>query len=252
MWKVLYYVGLFAAGAAGYANAQGWGMPDIIVSAAFGGGWIRDAMVLYCDLAFFASDTLLGVCFAWLGATLQALYGEKRVVRRIFALADAFGVATFIEAGFLAAQECGGGPVLAWVCSTITALGGGIISGLLVRQRLTAILSRSVAYRGSVVVAAAQYTFCMYSGRTLEEARCWAASLTGLSLMFTREFWDGLREFTMECPLLNSPPVRYAEVVTTMLLYGNLRKRLIPYRMLQVRASYQWNRCPAYHLRQPG
>ncbi len=248
----LYYAGLFACGAQGYNNTHGNWSTSVILSAAFGGGAMRDSAILHRPLAFLSLDTIPEVCIAWLGAWFQAQYAGNHILKFFLSLADSFGVATFAIIGASAAQGHGCGPIVVWISGVVTALGGGVLSACLSGSRLQDILSGNVPYRCIVIVATMLYVFWIYTGVSPLEAQCTVVSLTGVSNLMLSEWFQKLLRCFMQKQVLLTASFKYTMILIILPPYLWQKGEYIYCRASKAYAVYQqpWLR-PQYHLMQP-
>lgn len=248
----LYYAGLFACGAQGYNNTHGNWSTSVILSAAFGGGALRDSAILHRAFAFLSLETIPEACIAWLGALFQAQYAGKRILKMFLSLADSFGVATFAIIGASAAQSQGCGPIIIWISGVVTSLGGGVLSGWLSGLRLHEILYSNVAYRCIVIVATTLYVFWISTGVSLLDAQCTVVLLTGISNLVLSEWFQKLLMCFMQNQVLLTASFEYAMILIILPPYLWQKGEYIYCRESKAYVLYQqpWLR-PQYHLMQP-
>lgn len=110
-----------------------FGVIFLAVATALGGGFIRDALLgatpaaALTDWRYLATPAIAG---------LVVFFVHPSVARwsRLFLLADAAGLGLFAVAGTRKAIEFGVGPLGSSAIGILTAIGGGIIRDILVRE----------------------------------------------------------------------------------------------------------------------
>lgn len=253
LFTPLYFMGLLACGAQGYRNAGEFREMPTILSAAFGGGILRDG-ALHRSPAFLSPDTIPEIFIALLGAIIQASHVGNRCVTKLFTVADAFGVGTFLIIGVSVAQQYGCGPIAATLYGIITSLGGGVLSGLLSGLRLRDILSKNVYYRCTVIAVTVCYVSWVYLGYSPLFTQCFAILLTGICNMATSIKVRKVMRQCMKRLALTTVLNRYE--VDLLIMTPNFRQRgwYIPYRAPEATRytlqSFLCNR-PRHHLLQP-
>lgn len=129
-----------------------FGVIFLAVSTGIGGGFIRDALLgatpaaALIDWRYVATPAIAG---------FVVFYVHPAVSRwsRLFLLADAAGLGLFAVAGTRKAIEFGVGPVGSSAIGILTAIGGGMIRDVLVRE-IPAVLHREI-YATAAFVATA-------------------------------------------------------------------------------------------------
>jgi uncharacterized membrane protein YeiH len=136
---VLDLVGTFAFALNGALTAVRSAQVDIVgvvtlaLITAVGGGIVRDVLLGALPPATFVDWRYLAVAAA---GGLVAFLFSRRLVRLIRAIdvLDAAGLSLFAVTGAGRALELGAGPVQAVILGTITAVGGGTVRDVLIRQ----------------------------------------------------------------------------------------------------------------------
>lgn len=166
-----------------------FGVIFLAVGTALGGGFIRDALLgatpaaALTDWRYLATPAIAG---------LIVFYVHPSVARwsRLFLLVDAAGLGLFAVAGTRKAIDFGVGPLGSSAIGILTAIGGGIIRDILVRE-IPDVLHRDIyataALLATVVVvvgdrfslndvAVAVVAICMaFSLRVVSRWKNWAA-----------------------------------------------------------------------------
>ncbi len=248
MFDSLYCSGLFLCGAQGYQNAGGFHTIGT-VTAAYGGGLLRDIFFLHREPAFLALDTLNEIWIVWIGALFQALFGNHHVFQVIRFVTDPFTTGTFIVIGVSAAQDLGYGPVMATICGITTALGGGILSKVILGSWLCDVLNLNVEYRLIIVAATGLYSFWAYNEETLFEAKLSVILISGISNIMISPQFQFIIKWLVEQQMLFKPSLSIS-----LLLCCWLRGIYTSYRGLKAsalsRQPQPWHRT-RYHLMQP-
>jgi len=132
---------------------------------ALGGGTIRQAILQHEPTYF--KDPLYGL--AVLSAVLVASLGKRHFhhLRAPMLVLDAVGLAVFAYLGTSAADRAGLGPEVMFGFAMLTAVGGGIISDLLIIQRRPQILVEKVYVVPVLAFVAAYWAFQDYVHRPL-------------------------------------------------------------------------------------
>ena len=136
---VLDLVGTFAFALNGALTAVRSTQVDIVgvvtlaLITAVGGGIVRDVLLGALPPATFVDWRYLAVAAA--GGLIAFLFSRRlmRLIRAIDVL-DAAGLSLFAVTGAGRALELGAGPVQAVILGTITAVGGGTVRDVLIRQ----------------------------------------------------------------------------------------------------------------------
>jgi uncharacterized membrane protein YeiH len=136
---VLDLVGTFAFALNGALTAVRSAQVDIVgvvtlaLITAVGGGIVRDVLLGALPPATFVDWRYLAVAAA--GGLIAFLFSRRlmRLIRAIDVL-DAAGLSLFAVTGAGRALELGAGPVQAVILGTITAVGGGTVRDVLIRQ----------------------------------------------------------------------------------------------------------------------
>lgn len=119
----------------------------ILVLAVFtglGGGILRDLVLNTSPPLAFQNEVYFLICIA--AAVLSPVLGPRLTNERwwnVVQTVDAFGLAVFAAQGSLLAWKQGFGPIGVMFLGTLTAVGGGVIRDLLVKE-IPAILVREV------------------------------------------------------------------------------------------------------------
>lgn len=129
-----------------------FGVLFVAVVTAIGGGFMRDALLgatpvaALTDWRYLLTPALVG---------LVVFYVHPAVARwsRLFLLVDAAGLGLFAVAGTRKGIEFGVGPVGAMAVGVVTAIGGGIIRDVLVRE-IPTVLHREI-YATAALAASA-------------------------------------------------------------------------------------------------
>ena len=247
----VYWAGLFACGAQGYNNTFGTWSTSIILSSAYGGGAIRDSVILHRHPAVLSLEEIPEVCIAWLGAFFQALYAKRRFFSILISLLDIWGVSTFIIIGIEVAQDYGCGPILTLASALTTALGGGVLSGLLSGLRLREILYSNIPYRCIVIAASILYVLLVYTGVSPLEAQCTIVLLTGVSNLIFLEWFQKLLSKFIQKQILIAASFKHTEILI-LPPYLWQKGEYIHRRASKGCVSYQQPVLrPLYHLMQP-
>ena len=166
-----------------------FGVIFLAVATALGGGFIRDALLgatpaaALTDWRYLATPALAG---------LIVFYVHPSVARwsRLFLLVDAAGLGLFAVAGTRKAIDFGVGPLGSSAIGILTAIGGGIIRDILVREiphvlhreiyATAALLATAVVVVGDRLslndVAVAVGAICVaFSLRVVSRWKNWAA-----------------------------------------------------------------------------
>jgi uncharacterized membrane protein YeiH len=129
-----------------------FGVIFLAVATGIGGGFIRDALLGatpaagLTDWRYVATPAIAGLVVFYIHPTVSRW-------SRLFLLADAAGLGLFAVAGTRKAIEFGVGPVGSSAIGILTAIGGGMIRDVLVRE-IPAVLHREI-YATAAFVATA-------------------------------------------------------------------------------------------------
>lgn len=129
-----------------------FGVIFLAVTTGIGGGFIRDALLGatpaagLTDWRYVATPAIAGVVVFYIHPTVARW-------SRLFLLVDAAGLGLFAVAGTRKAIEFGVGPVGSSAIGILTAIGGGMIRDVLVRE-IPAVLHREI-YATAAFVATA-------------------------------------------------------------------------------------------------
>ncbi|MEY3805319.1 MAG: hypothetical protein RIR69_131, partial [Actinomycetota bacterium] len=119
-----------------------FGVIFLAVATGIGGGFIRDALLGatpaagLTDWRYVATPAIAGLVVFYIHPTVSRW-------SRLFLLADAAGLGLFAVAGTQKAIEFGVGPVGSSAIGILTAIGGGMIRDVLVRE-IPAVLHREI------------------------------------------------------------------------------------------------------------
>ena len=152
------FVGVFAFAVSGALRAgrEGMDLFGVLVVAAvtaIGGGTVRD--LLLGEPVYWLSDvTYLYVIAA--AAVCTLVYTRfRQPPRGALLVADAFGLAVFAVLGARAGLEAGYSPLVAVIMGAITAVVGGAVRDLLVRE--TPLILRREIYATAAIAGATTY-----------------------------------------------------------------------------------------------
>ncbi len=170
--KIIYYLGLASCGMQGiqksykktHSNTLIQHLRNYISSflSAFGGGVIRDGLMLRTHPAVFTKDALQDLLIT-LGSALfysKILY-KKRCIELLIILTDAIGLAQFITIGVDRALLFKENYAFAVLCGVITSLGGGILSSVFTGESIKKIIQSNFIYRLIDIVGAIIYVILL-------------------------------------------------------------------------------------------
>ena len=155
-------VGIVAFAAAGAlagvrARLDVFGVAVLGGVTALGGGMLRDVLlgahppVALTDWRYLAPAVLVSLL-------VVRVHPRMARIRRVIAVLDAFGLGLFATSGAALALQADAGPLAAALIGMVTAVGGGVLRDVLLRQ-VPVVLRTDVyalaALAGSVVVVAA-------------------------------------------------------------------------------------------------
>lgn len=150
---------------------------------ATGGGIIRDVLLDRLPPSTFTDWRYLTTAFA--GSLIAFLVGRR--LERISGAIDVFdaiGLSFFAVNGALAALAAGAGPLQATLLGVVTAVGGGTIRDVLIRQVPTVLSSGLYAVPAAVAAGGAVALFASGIGvwplLTLAAAACFVLRMVGL------------------------------------------------------------------------
>lgn len=172
--KLIYYLGLASCGMQGiqknynkHSNALIQHLCDFISSflAAFGGGLLRDGVMLHTYPAVFTKDGFQDVLIALSSALFysKTLY-KKRYMELLIILTDAISLAQFTTIGIDRALLFKENYAFAVLCGIITSLGGGILSSIFTGESIKKIIQSNFIYRLIDIVGAIIYVILLKKG----------------------------------------------------------------------------------------
>ena len=129
-----------------------FGVLFVAVVTAIGGGFMRDALLGATPVAALTDWRYL-LTPSFVGFIVFFVHPSVARWSRLFLLVDAAGLGLFAVAGTRKGIEFGVGPVGAMAVGIVTAIGGGIIRDVLVRE-IPAVLHREI-YATAALVATA-------------------------------------------------------------------------------------------------
>ncbi len=161
------------------------GVLILAIFTGLGGGILRDLILDQNPPLAFQNETYFFICAV---AALVTIFWGARIARFWFLvkIIDAAGLAVFSVQGALIASHAGYGPIGVVFLGVLTAVGGGVIRDLLVRE-LPAILIREV-YATAAALGAFTLYLSLYLGAseylslTLGFVSALGLRLAGLSL----------------------------------------------------------------------
>ena len=163
------------------------GVAVLGVMTALGGGMVRDLLVDTVPVALRSttdvSVALLGVALAVVFARFEASY-----VQRAIRIPDAVGLAAFATTGALVAADAGLSPFGVVVLATVTGVGGGLVSDLLL-QRVPFVLVEDFYATCAVLGGAAFWTATAAGLGSDVAAGVCAAVVLSLRLLALRYDW---------------------------------------------------------------
>lgn len=147
---MIYYAGIASCGMQGAVKAQTGPCIKSLMSsfiAAFGGGLIRDLVLLRTYPAAFTLSCVPDILIALFSGIIYTSMRTQKVLARFSIIADAAALGQFISIGVDKAVNMDANSIVAFFCGVITALGGGILSSLCCGISPRTVLSSNIAYR---------------------------------------------------------------------------------------------------------
>ena len=167
MLLFVYYIGIAACGIQGAEKSKFQSPERILIAsflAAFGGGLIRDILLLNTHPVVFTLNCIPDISIALLSGYLYSKISNQRLVKWVSIFADAAGLGQFISIGVDKANNMGGNDIIAFICGITTALGGGILSSIFCGVSIRKIISTNIIYRVWTLWGTVIYIFLLNSG----------------------------------------------------------------------------------------
>lgn len=158
---LVYYLGIASCGIQGAEN--GYKLPytgNILVSsffAAFGGGLIRDIVLLNTIPVVFTSQCIPDIVIALFSGMMYINIKQKKIIKYLSIFADAASLGKFISIGIEKAIPVTDSELVIVTCGIVTALGGGVLSRIFCGYSIKLIIISNINYRFFTVFGAIIY-----------------------------------------------------------------------------------------------
>lgn len=169
MFDIFYYGGLAACGIQGAERAHHSPVPPaffllISIASAFGGGFIRDSLLLHIYPTVFTRDAIPGIAVAaiagyvFLLAQSNPKYGGW--IKKFSLTCDAMGLGTFIAYGVDNATAKRAPLIITILSGIITALGGSLVCSIICGTPIRKALSSNFLYKIVAIIGSFLYLVC--------------------------------------------------------------------------------------------
>lgn len=158
---LVYYLGIASCGIQGAENA--YKLPytgNTIVSSfltAFGGGLIRDIVLLNRFPVVFTSQCIPDIAIALFSGMMYKNVRQKKIIKFLSVFADAASLGQFISIGINKAIPVTDSELVIVTCGIVTALGGGILSRIFCGYSIKHIIYSNINYRFFTALGAIMY-----------------------------------------------------------------------------------------------
>lgn len=192
--SLIYYLGMASCGVQGAEKSKG-NIECVICSAffsSFGGGLVRDIILLKIWPAVFKYESLPDVITALFSAMLyRTSLHNKRInnyLKNFSFFSDAIGLSQFICIGVDKAlnNECPFHIVL--LCGITTALGGGILSSLFSGYSIKAAIFSHPTYKIITIEGTLLYIYFLFIGVEQYSAQVYLALFTLTAIVLDKSF----------------------------------------------------------------
>lgn len=172
LFTIIYFLGIASCGIQGAIKTekQSYRTSSIMFCAglnSFGGGLLRDLLILSVPPAVFKLESVPDVIMAMLAAQSFMFVRRDSVIReavmRFAVIADAVGLGTFIAIGVDKAFDLGAGSFTAILCGILTSQGGGVLAAVFCGASLVEALTSNVAYHLMAVSGVLIYSWWTHS-----------------------------------------------------------------------------------------
>ena len=189
----IYYAGISSCGIQGAEKAYPsypFTISTIVYAffSAFGGGIIRDTLLLNVYPAAFTFECLPDILVAFYSALFYKANRQNRemykITHLISVVGDAVGLGQFICIGVDKAIIYNAPPVIVLLSGIVTALGGGIISSFLQGNSFLSIIRTKYLYRFGTIIGVFLYSFIISNG-TSHVASQFILSLYTTAIVFS-------------------------------------------------------------------
>lgn len=170
IFDIIYYAGLAACGIQGAKLAKQFRIPFVFALlmssiCAYGGGFIRDTLLLQTYPVVFTHSSMLGIFVAIIVGSLYLFASEKsqstKLMQTFSFVGDALGLGTFIAYGIDNAVAVNAPSVTTILSGVITALGGGITCSLICGVPVCKVLLMAPMYRLITLLGSLLYWICL-------------------------------------------------------------------------------------------
>lgn len=164
-FTIVYYLGIASCGIQGAKVASSYGKNRSLwflssFLSAFGGGLMRDIMILNISPAVFTissvPDVIVSLAFCAIYMVVLS-YSRITVITTLSILADSMGLSQFIAIGVNKAINQNADLFIVLLCGVTTAIGGGILSSLLCGVNFTEVITSNSIYRVNTFLATLTY-----------------------------------------------------------------------------------------------
>lgn len=193
---LIYYSGIASCGIQGAEKAQK-SNKNIVLSlitaflSAFGGGIIRDIVILKVKPAVLSLSTLPDISIALIFAIIYLKTSKSKKAHNsinLFAVfTDILGLAQFISIGVDRALIFNSDINIAFICGITTALGGGIISSLFCGKGIQKILMSNFKYNLNTIIGTSFYIFMLNTNVPCVKAQLILVLYTSISNLSINE-----------------------------------------------------------------